>query len=98
MAFTSLGQLVAVEGIDWRLYVRDTVADETHLVSKRPGGRTLAFPVYGYTMSDSGHVFAFYSFDDQLVPDDEEMCGGTPHAYNCEDLFILDEQRRRGEW
>lgn len=92
IAFLSLGLLRGESSPEWRLYLRDVANGETIRINSRPNGSPSPHPVYGYAMSGNGRVFAFYSFDDQFVADDDELCNEGSEDFNCEDLFIYDQE------
>ncbi|MCP5100418.1 MAG: hypothetical protein GY943_33125 [Chloroflexi bacterium] len=90
VAFTSTGRLTRHAATNLSAYVRDLENDVTELVNVRFDGVAGFDPIYNVAMSANGRFVAYYSFDENLVAGDMEICGEDDWAYNCEDLFVYD--------
>jgi Tol biopolymer transport system component len=70
------------------VFLRDTVEGTTTLLNVNRDGLPTIHDVYGATMSGDARLFAYFSFDGNIVPGDDAECGPV----SCEDLFVFDRE------
>ena len=90
ITFLSRGQLTDNAHSDLAVFMRDMETGLIHLINVNQKGQATYHDVYDVAMSGNGRVFAYFSFDGDIVAGDTVMCGGGAHAVSCEDLFIYD--------
>ena len=90
ITFLSRGQLTDNAHSDLAVFMRDMETGLIHLINVNQKGQATYHDVYDVAMSGNGRVFAYFSFDGDIVADDAVMCGEGTYAVSCEDLFIYD--------
>ena len=74
------------------IFVRDNETQTTTRVTLDSLGNQANDDSFYASMSADGRFVAFTSFATNLVPGDTAICGPSPFAFNCPDVFVRDRQ------